>query len=29
VTAPNTPAIHRHVENPIGIGKSTTHTESG
>jgi hypothetical protein len=23
--SPNTPAIHRHVENPIGIGKSTTH----
>jgi hypothetical protein len=23
--SPNAPAIHRHVENPIGIGKSATH----
>jgi hypothetical protein len=23
--SPNTPGIDRHVENPIGIGKSTAH----
>src|SRR5215208_7886401 len=25
MTVPNTPVIHRHVETPIGIGKSTAH----